>query len=64
MYASKDTERVVDEEIWRAWIEKGKLRDLAAARRGRILLGIAFLIFAVGIAFYSLAHEARLARCS
>ena len=56
MYASKDTERVVDEEIWRAWIQKGKLRDLAAARTGRILLGIALVVLAVGIAaFYFLA---------
>jgi hypothetical protein len=52
--ASEDTERVVDEEIWRAWIQKGKLRDLAAARTGRILLGIALLAFAVGIALYFL----------
>ena len=44
MNASKNDQVEVDEEIWRAWIHKGKLRDQASARRGRILVTIALVI--------------------
>ena len=55
MYASKNDQLAVDEEIWRAWIYKGKLRDQAAARRVRILVNVALAIVAIGIALYFLA---------
>ena len=45
----------VNEEIWRAWVHKGKLRDQAAARRARILIKIVLAILTVGLAFYILA---------
>lgn len=54
MHASKNDEPVVNEEIWRAWIQKGKLRDQAAARRGRLLGRIVVITLALGAAFYFL----------
>jgi hypothetical protein len=55
MYASKNDESVVNEELWRAWIQKGKLHDQAAARRGRIVGSIALVIVAFGMMLYYLA---------
>jgi hypothetical protein len=55
MHTSKNDEPIVNEEIWRAWVQKGKLLDQAAARRGRLLGGIAVITLAVGAAFYFLA---------
>ena len=55
MNASKNDRAEVDEEIWRAWVHKGKLRDQASARRGRIVVTIALVILAVGLTFYFLA---------
>jgi hypothetical protein len=55
MYAPKNDQIAVDEEIWRAWIDKGKLRDQAAARRARVLVNVALAIVAIGIAIYFLA---------
>jgi hypothetical protein len=55
MSASKNDESVVNEEVWRAWIQKGRLHDQAAARRGRILGSIALVILALGTMFYYLA---------
>jgi hypothetical protein len=52
MYTSTNEGSVVNEEIWHAWVQKGRLRDQAAARRGRMLGGIALVILALGIAFY------------
>jgi hypothetical protein len=55
MHTSKNDESVVNEEIWHAWLQKGKLRDQAAVRRGKVLGGIALVILGLGIAFYFLA---------
>ena len=55
MNASKNDQVGVDEEVWRAWVHKGKLRDQAFVRRGRILVTIALVMFAVGLTFYVLA---------
>jgi hypothetical protein len=55
MYASKNHQLAVDEEIWSAWVHKGKLREQAPARRGRILVKIALVVLAVGLALYFLA---------
>jgi hypothetical protein len=55
MYTSNNDESVVNEEIWRAWLQKGRLRDQVAARRGKVLGGIGLVILGIGIAFYFLA---------
>jgi hypothetical protein len=51
----KSKVNVVDEEIWRAWVQKGKLRDQATARRLKLLAEIALVLLALGGAFYFLA---------
>jgi hypothetical protein len=60
MNASRNDQIAVDEEIWRAWVHKGKLRDQASARRGRILIKIALVILTVGLAFYFLSARSTL----
>jgi hypothetical protein len=57
MYTATNEGSVVNEEIWRAWVQKGRLRDQAKARRGRVLGGIALIILALGIAYYFLASR-------
>jgi hypothetical protein len=44
----------VDEDRWRAWVDKGKKRDAAVDRKLRIFVG-AVLTLAAGIGFYILA---------
>jgi hypothetical protein len=55
MYTSESNESVVNEEIWRAWLQKGKLRDQARARRSKVLGGVTLAILGVGMAFYFFA---------
>lgn len=43
---------VVDEAVWLAWVQKGKLREQAAAKKLKFLAGIAFALLALGGAFY------------
>jgi hypothetical protein len=45
---------VVDEKVWRAWQQRGKLRDQATAQKAKMLAGIVALA-AIGSAFYLLA---------
>lgn len=44
-----DDNPAIDEELWRAWVEKGKLRDKATARKLKVLAGI---VLALGTGFY------------
>lgn len=55
MYTEIDDAPVVNEEVWRAWVQKGKLREEATARRARVLGGIVLVLLAFGSAFYLLA---------
>ena len=59
MYESTEDQPEFNEKIWRGWVQKGKLRDraAAAARKRNALAGIALVILAVGSgsAFYLLA---------
>ena len=48
-------EWIVDEEIWRALLQKGKLREEATARKAKVLGGIVLVLLAFGSAFYLLA---------
>jgi hypothetical protein len=45
----------LDEKIWRAWVEKRKVRERATARKMKIMGGVALGIFALGSAIYLLA---------
>jgi len=55
MYTVVDDAPAVNEEIWRAWVKKGKLRDAALARKVRMSGGIFLILLAFGTAFYFLA---------
>jgi hypothetical protein len=46
-----EQEAVVNEEIWRAWVKKGRLHERAAARKFKIG-GIAVAVVALGSAFF------------
>jgi hypothetical protein len=47
-------EAVLDEKIWRAWLQKGKLGEQATARKARLVALIA-LVAAAGSAFFLFA---------
>jgi hypothetical protein len=42
----------VPEDVWRAWVEKGKQRDRAAARKMRTLAGVVLLFLIIVLVFY------------
>jgi hypothetical protein len=46
-----DEEAVVNEEIWREWVKKGRLSEQATARKFK-MAGIVVVALAVGSAFY------------
>jgi hypothetical protein len=50
---------VVDEKIWRAWVERNAQRDKVNARRFKIVAGIVLILLALVGAFYLLAVKER-----
>jgi hypothetical protein len=46
-----DQAALVNEQIWRAWVQKGRLQEQAAARKSKIV-GIVLVLLALGSAFY------------
>jgi hypothetical protein len=48
---------VLDEAVWLAWVEKGRLREEAAGRKARVLGRIVFILLAFGSALYLLARR-------
>ena len=40
------------EELWRAWVQRGKLRDAAAARKLKVVGGLAVGLAAGAVALY------------
>jgi hypothetical protein len=54
MDISRDDNPVFTEEMWRAWVRKGRLREQAGVRRRRVRFGIAVVILAIGAGFYTL----------
>jgi hypothetical protein len=50
-----DQPAVLDEEVWRAWLQKRKLREEAAARKAKMAGGIVLILLAIGCAVYRLA---------
>jgi hypothetical protein len=55
MDISTEAQPVLNEEIWRAWIQKGKRREESAARKFKIVAGIVLLALALGTAIYLFA---------
>jgi hypothetical protein len=42
----------VDEEIWHAWIQRGKLQEHATIRKLRAAAGIVMVLLGVGSVYY------------
>ena len=45
----------VDEDRWRAWVDKGEQRDKATDRKLKIFVGAILTVLAAGVGFYILA---------
>jgi hypothetical protein len=45
-------EAVVNEEIWRAWVKKGRLQEQTEARKFKIVAGIVVVLLAIASAYY------------
>jgi hypothetical protein len=56
MYTSGNDQELVsvNEDIWQAWLQKGRLLDQAAARNFKTMAGIALALLILGIAYYSI----------
>jgi hypothetical protein len=47
-------EVVVNEEIWRAWVQKGRRNEQATVRKMKLVGGIVLIMLAFSAAFYRL----------
>ena len=52
MNTYQEDQTAATEERWRAWVQKGKLRDAAAARKLRAVAGVVIALFAAATAAY------------
>ena len=50
----KDNTAILNEEVWRAWVAKGKARDQVAARRMRSVAIIMIAVVAIGLGLYTI----------
>lgn len=57
MPALIDEPPVIDEQLWREWVLKGKQREKASIRRFMVVAGIAFVLLAGESMFYLLAGK-------
>jgi hypothetical protein len=55
MFPATDNPPVIDEQIWCAWVLKGKLRGEATARKFKMSAGVVLVALAVGSIFYFFA---------
>ena len=53
MDSSTTAPPVIDEEVWQAWVRKGKLAEKTTNRNLRIVAGVALVLFAISSAFYA-----------
>ena len=53
MDSSTTVPPVIDEEVWQAWVRKGKLAEKATNRKLRIAAGVALVLLAISSAFYA-----------
>lgn len=52
-----DDNQAISEDLWRAWAQKGKMRERAIARRLMWITAIGLVIAAVGASFYVFAAK-------
>lgn len=52
MNAYTEDQAAMREELWRAWVQRGKLRDAAAARKLKVVGGLAVGLAAGAAALY------------
>jgi len=55
MSQSTNEEAVIDEQIWRAWVQRGRQREQATSRTAVVLAGITFVLLVTAGTFYLLA---------
>jgi len=55
MSLSSNEEAVIDEQIWRAWVQRGRQREQATSRTTVLLAGVALILLAVAGTIYVLA---------
>ena len=46
---------VLDEAVWLAWLEKGRLREKEARRKANLIGRVVFILLAFGGAYYLMA---------
>ena len=54
MSPSTNDEAVVDEQIWRAWVQRGRQREQATSRTAIVLAGITLVLLSTAVVFYFL----------
>ncbi len=54
MAAATEQVAVLDEDVWRAWLQKRKLREEATFRKARMAGGILLVLVASGCVLYRL----------
>jgi hypothetical protein len=54
MPAATEQVAVLDEEVWRTWLQKRKLREEATARKARMAGGVVLILLVFGCVFYRL----------
>jgi hypothetical protein len=52
MNTYQEDETATTDERWRAWVQKGKLREAAAARKLRVVAGVVIAVLAAATAAY------------
>jgi type IV secretory pathway TrbF-like protein len=52
-----DEPPVIDEQLWREWVLKGKRQEKASIRRFMVVAGIAFVLLAAGSMLYLFAGK-------
>ena len=53
MDSSTTAPPVIDEEVWQAWVRKGKLAEKTTNRNLRIVAGVALVLLTISSAFYA-----------
>ena len=55
MSQSTNEEAVIDEQIWRAWVQRGRQREQATSRTAVVLAGVTFVLLVTAGTFYLLS---------
>ena len=57
MSTYKEDQTETTEELWRAWVHKGKSRDAAAARKHKVAAGLIITLSAATAVYMVLARQ-------